>query len=67
MANSSLNNEEIARERQVRYEELITRFIRSPLWAIQAAPKSNRPHPDWSVERVVRRKAMWHDAQVAIQ
>lgn len=67
MSHSILEKERIEREHYVRREEFITRYIRSPLWAIQALPKSNRPHPEWPIERVVRRKAMWHDAQVAIQ
>lgn len=54
-----------ARRRHVARQKLITYFLRVPYWAFHALPKANRPHPEWTLERVVRRKVMVTNNRIA--
>ncbi|EKM59513.1 uncharacterized protein PHACADRAFT_87261 [Phanerochaete carnosa HHB-10118-sp] len=54
-----------ARKRHVARQKLITYFLRTPYWAFRAFPRANRPHPEWSLYRVVKRKIMVTSDRIA--
>lgn len=54
-----------ARKHHVARQQLVTYLLRVPYWTFYALPKASRPHPQWSVERVVRRKIMKTDSRIA--
>jgi hypothetical protein len=60
------NWDEKARQRYVTYQNFVTYFLRTPVWALSALPKANRPRPDWSIERVLRHKIMMRSGRIAV-
>ncbi|GJE84846.1 esterase [Phanerochaete sordida] len=54
-----------ARRRHVARQKFITYFLRVPYWAFYALPRANRPHPDWTLERVVQRKVVMTNNRIA--
>ena len=64
MANVAAQDEETKR-RHVQYQKMVTYFMRTPVWALSALSKANRPHPDWTIERILRLKIKMRNSRVA--
>ena len=60
-----VKQDEPGKKRHVEYQKMVTYLIATPVWALNALNKANRPRPNWTIERVLRVRIMKRNSRIA--